>query len=57
MQSDKHLDNAVLIYFLFLISFVIISMFDGFCLFDIIYLIVLLCAVFRYLIIMNECRK
>ena len=57
MQCEKHLDNAVLIYLFLLITFVVIKMLDDCCIFDIIYLITLVCAVIKCLMIMKECRK
>ena len=57
MQGKGYLDNAVLIYLFLLICFVIVNMMGNFCVVDIIYLIALICAVLKYLMIMKECRK
>lgn len=57
MQSDKHLDNAVLIYFIILIIVVIINMIKNIDFLDIVYLIALLCSVLKYLLIVCEDRK
>ena len=57
MQSDKHLDNAVLIYFITLIIVVIINMIKNIDFFDVVYLITLLCSVLKYFLIIFEDRK
>ena len=57
MQNFKRLNNAVLIYLLGLICFVVINVFNNICVIDIVYLITLVCAIFKYFKIMIECRK
>ena len=57
MQSDKHLDNPVLLYLFLLILFVVINMFNDVDIFDVIYLVVLLCSVLKYFMVMRENRK
>ena len=57
MQKEKHLDNAVLIYFIILIIVVIINMIKNIDFLDIVYLVALLCSVLKYFLIVNEDRK
>ena len=57
MQSDKHLDNAVLIYFIILIIFVICNIIKDIDFLDIVFLITLISSVIKYFIIVCEDRK
>jgi L-asparagine transporter-like permease len=57
MQKEKHLDNAVLIYFIILIIVVIFNMIKNIDFLDIVYLVALLCSVLKYFLIVNEDRK
>ena len=57
MQSEKHLDNAVLIYLFLLIILVVVNMLDDVSIFDVIYLVALVCSVLKYFMIMRENRK
>ena len=57
MQSEKHLDTAVLLYLFLLLIFVIVNMTQGINILDLIYLIVVLCCVLKYFIIKNNRKK
>lgn len=57
MQSEKHLDGAVLIYLFLLLGLVVINLIDRINLFDLIYFVVVLCCVFKYFIIIHNNRK
>lgn len=57
MQSDRHLDNAVLIYFLLLIVVVICNMVNSIDFLDIVYLTALLCSVLKYFLIIYKDGK
>jgi len=57
MQSEKHLDGAVLIYFFLLLVIAIINFVSMINLFDLIYLVVVICCVFKYFIIIYDNRK
>ena len=57
MQNEKHLDSAVLIYLFLLLSLVVINLISKINLFDLVYLVVVLCCVFKYFIIVYDNRK
>ncbi len=57
MQSDKHLNGAVFIYFLVLIMMVILNMLKGINMLDVIYLITLICCSLKCMIIVRADRK
>ena len=57
MHNDGHLDNAVLIYFIFLILVVISNMINNIDFLDIVYLVALLCSVLKYFLIVNKVGK
>ena len=57
MQSDKHLDKAVFIYLLVLIMVVVLKMFGGINILDVIYLITLVCSVLKCIVIVRADRK
>ncbi len=51
MDTEKHLDNAVLIYLLILLIFVIFNVLTNGNILDLIYLVIVVCCVFKYFII------
>ena len=57
MQSHKRLDNAVLIYFIILIIFVISNTIRDVDLLDIVFLITLIGSIIKYFLIICEDRK
>ena len=57
MQKGKHLDSAVLIYLFLLLGLVVINLISKINLFDLVYLVVVLCCVFKYFIIVHDDRK
>lgn len=58
MQTEKHLDKAaVLIYFGFLLCCVVGSLIDSASFNDIIYLVVVICCVLKYLMIIKRSKK
>ena len=57
MDDEKRHENAVLIYFLVLIVFVISNMLKEVTILDVIYLIALVSAVVKFLLIQREKRK
>lgn len=57
MQSEKHLNNAVLLYFLLLIVVVILNIIKHINILDFVYLTALVCSVFKYLFVIREIRK
>lgn len=54
MQNNRYIDNAVLIYFILLVIMVVFKMFGEINFIDIIYLISLLCAILKYILIKRE---
>ena len=57
MNDEKHNSNAVLIYLLLLIMFVISNMIKEVTILDVIYLIALVCSVLKYFMVVRENRK
>ena len=57
MQSEKSLNNAVLLYLSALICFTIINVFNDLCIVNIVYLIILICAILKCVMIINDNRK
>lgn len=57
MQSEKHLNNAVFIYLFILILIVVINMVKNISILDVVYLVALICSVFKYYLILQEDRK
>ena len=57
MQSEKHLNLAVLLYLFSLMILAIANMIDNFSIIDVVYLIVLICGVFRIIFAIREERK
>ena len=58
MQTEGHISKtAVLMYFIFLLSLVVINLIKVVNFNNIIYLVVVLCCAFRYLMIVKKCKK
>ena len=57
MQSEKHLNAAVLLYLFSLLILVVFNMIDEISIIDVGYLVVLLCCVLKFFLIMREERK
>ena len=57
MQSDRHLNLAVLIYLLILIMVVIVKMVDSINMLDVVYFVALLSCILKFFMIVREDRK
>lgn len=57
MQSEKHLNNAVLLYFLLLIVVVVMNIIKHINILDFVYLVALICGAFKYVFVIHEIRK
>ena len=57
MQSEKHLNNAVLLYFILLIVVVILNIIKHINILDFVYLVALVCSVFKYVFVIHEIRR
>lgn len=57
MQSEKHINAAVLIYLLLLSILAIVNLVRKGNVLDVIYLVVIVCCVFKYFMIVHEDRK
>lgn len=57
MQSEKHLDTAVLGYLLLLIILVVSNMIKNINMIDVIYFITLVCCVLKYFLVFLDNRK
>ena len=57
MQHKWFIENAILIYFLFLLLVVILKMRSNVNFIDIMYFVSVLCGIIKYLLIRRECGK
>lgn len=57
MDTEKHLDAAILIYLFILLLFVGINLINKVNIFDVMYLVVVVCCVLKYFIIIRNNRK
>lgn len=57
MDTEKHLDAAILIYLFILLLFVGINLINKVNIFDVMYLVVVVCCVLKYFIIICNNRK
>ena len=54
MDAEKHLDAAILIYLFILLLFVGINLINKVNIFDVMYLVVVVCCVLKYFIIIRD---
>ena len=57
MQSDYRLNNAVLIYFVLLFLFVIADIVKSINIFDLVYLVALVCSILKYVFVIHGVRR
>ena len=57
MPREKHVETAVLLYFGLLLIMVVGNLLNKISLFDIVYLVVVLCCVLKYFIIVRDNKK
>ena len=57
MQSEKHLNTAVLVYLLLLLVLVIVNLINDGTILDVMYLVCVVCCVLKYFLIIKENRK
>jgi len=57
MQKERYLNHMLLVYIMFLLIFAVINVISSVSILDVMYLIVVICCVFKYLFVIHEVRK